>query len=119
MSDRQATSDIPPLTWEPAVALVSTRDAALPDDVEATAFSRSVSWFRDQALYSIDWKKGVIEGFEAGIDHRGRQLRRLATRRLYRRVALVYGSECRQISRGLNQIKQLFSCRAFQTAPFG
>jgi hypothetical protein len=27
-------------------------------------------------VYSIDWKKGAIEGFESAIDHEGRQMRR-------------------------------------------
>lgn len=72
----QPQADLNELTWAPAVQLTADRDAVLPADAEMDAMGRSVSWFRDQALYSIDWKKGVAEGFEAGIDHRGRQLKR-------------------------------------------
>ena len=72
----QPDAVIGPLTWEPAVGLSATSGTTLPEDAEMRAFDRSVGWFNDHALYSIDWKKGVIEGFEAGIDHCGRQLRR-------------------------------------------
>ena len=44
---------------------------------------------------------------------------RAAAQHLRVAAALVHGSERRQIPRGLNQISQLCSCRAFQTAPFG
>ncbi|MEW6755394.1 MAG: hypothetical protein AB1505_31095 [Candidatus Latescibacterota bacterium] len=67
---------VPELEWTPSVGLSLERDAALPADAEATAVRRAVRWFRQEVLYSIDWKKGAIEGFESGIDHRGRQLRR-------------------------------------------
>lgn len=71
---------VPELSWQPAVRASMLPAKALPEDAETRAFERSVRWFRDQAVYSIDWKKGVIEGFEAAIDHRGRQLRRTWTR---------------------------------------
>lgn len=67
---------VPALAWTPAVELTAGREDALPEDSEARALQRSLGWFRDQVVYSIDWKKGAIEGFEAGIDHRGRQLKR-------------------------------------------
>ncbi|MFH1566899.1 MAG: hypothetical protein ABIL09_02795, partial [Gemmatimonadota bacterium] len=67
---------LPPLTWEPAVGLTAGADEPLPAGAEADAFARSVRWFGDHVVYSIDWKKGAIEGFEAAIDHRGRQLKR-------------------------------------------
>ena len=64
------------LTWTPAVELTAGPQDELLAEAEADAFERSIGWFRDQVVYSIDWKKGAIEGFEAGIDHRGRQLKR-------------------------------------------
>jgi len=67
---------LPPLRWQPAVELTADAHQALPADAESTAFARSARWFRDHVVYSIDWKKGAIEGFEAGIDHQGRQLKR-------------------------------------------
>lgn len=67
---------IPRLTWAPAVGLTAGAHEPLPAGAEADAFTRSVAWFRDHVVYSIDWKKGAIEGFESGIDHRGRQLSR-------------------------------------------
>lgn len=69
-------ADLPVLSWQPSVGLTAAAAEALPADSERRAFIRSTSFFRDHVLYSIDWKKGAHEGFEAGIDHRGRQLRR-------------------------------------------
>jgi hypothetical protein len=68
--------DVPSLTWTPTVRLQAGPQTPLGRDAEARAFARSVRWFRDQVVYSIDEKKGAIEGFESAIDHRGRQLRR-------------------------------------------
>ena len=67
---------VPPLRWQPAVGLRAARDEALPDTVEAEAFARSVAWFRSYGVYSIDQKKGVIEGYESAIDEQGRQMQR-------------------------------------------
>ncbi|MGI6611066.1 MAG: hypothetical protein ACOX4G_11220 [Limnochordia bacterium] len=41
---------------------------------------RSIEWFRDQVVWSTGTKKGAIEGFESGIDHEGRQMRRVWAR---------------------------------------
>ena len=67
---------IPSLSWEPAVQVLYSPDAPLPAAAPSDAFRRSLDWFRGHVVYSIDWKKGAIEGYEAGIDHAGRQLRR-------------------------------------------
>lgn len=67
---------IPSLTWEPIIRLRCTAHESLPAGIEAEAFEASVGWFRSQVVYSIDRKKGAIEGFESGIDYEGRQLRR-------------------------------------------
>jgi len=67
---------VPELSWTPSVRLQAGPDEALSEAVESEALNRSVAWFRDHVIYSIDKKKGAIEGFEAGIDHLGRQLKR-------------------------------------------
>ena len=67
---------IPQLSWTPRVRLQAGPDEGLPAAAESEALSRSVAWFRDHVVYSIAEKKGAIEGFESGIDHRGRQLGR-------------------------------------------
>lgn len=64
------------ITWEPLVKVTAGPDERLPEDAEAVAFARSVRYFREQLVYSIDEKKGAIEGFESLIDHNGRQMRR-------------------------------------------
>ena len=68
--------DLPELSWQADVGATYAADDALPADAAASAINRSVAWFGREAVYSIDWKKGAIEGFEAQIDHQGRQLRR-------------------------------------------
>jgi hypothetical protein len=69
-------TDLPPLTWTPTVRVHAGPQTPLGEDVEARAFSRSLRWFRDQAVWSIAHKKGAIEGFESAIDVWGRQMRR-------------------------------------------
>lgn len=64
------------LEWQPTVRVTAGSDEHLSEDAEATAFDRSIRWFREHVVYSIDEKKGAIEGFESLIDHNGRQLRR-------------------------------------------
>jgi hypothetical protein len=68
------------LAWTPTVRVQAGPLTPLDDQAEAQALSRSLRWFRDQVVYSIDWKKGAIEGFESAIDHEGRQMRRTWTR---------------------------------------
>ena len=68
--------ELPELGWTPTVRVQAGPQARLPQDVESEALRRSIHWFREQVVYSIDWKKGAIEGFESGIDHEGRQMRR-------------------------------------------
>lgn len=65
------------LTWTPAVRVTAGPNTPLPEGAEAEAFTRSVRFFREQALFSIDHKKGAIEGFESLIDPSGRQMRRI------------------------------------------
>jgi hypothetical protein len=68
--------ELPDLTWTPTVRVQAGLETLLPEDAEREALCRSVRWFREHVVYSIDWKKGAIEGFESGIDHEGRQKRR-------------------------------------------
>ncbi|MBI4530986.1 MAG: hypothetical protein HY709_05635, partial [Candidatus Latescibacteria bacterium] len=68
--------DLPELAWTPTVGIQAGRDAVLPGTAEDDAFHRSITWFREHGVFSIDWKKGAIEGFESVIDHEGRQMRR-------------------------------------------
>lgn len=68
--------NIPSLTWKPAVQIQAGPDESLPETIEEDTFCRSLDWFKNQVVYSIDWKKGALEGFESGIDHNGRQKRR-------------------------------------------
>ena len=62
------------LDWEPSVRTQWGKDDSLPHDAEEQARRRSIRWFREQALYSIDSKKGVLEGFESHIRYDGKQL---------------------------------------------
>ena len=71
---------VPSLAFRTTVAVQAGPDDALPEGAESAAFARSVRWFREEVLYSVDWKKGVIEGFESAIDHQGRQARRVGRR---------------------------------------
>ncbi|MBN1436495.1 MAG: hypothetical protein JW936_05435 [Sedimentisphaerales bacterium] len=64
---------IAPLSWTPAVQVQFQREEALPADVEDRTRRRAVQWFDNHALYQIDQKVGVIEGYESGIDYQGRQ----------------------------------------------
>ena len=64
------------LAWTPTVRVQAGPDTPQANDAEAQALCRSVRWFREHVVYSIDWKKGAIEGFESAIDHDGRQMRR-------------------------------------------
>ncbi len=66
--------ELPDLTWTPTVRVQARPEIPLPEDAESNALRRSLRWFREQVVYSIDWKKGAIEGFESGIDHEGRQM---------------------------------------------
>ncbi|MFA6110811.1 MAG: hypothetical protein WDA75_18785 [Candidatus Latescibacterota bacterium] len=70
------TLELPALTWTPAVRVQAGPREPIPAAAEAAAFGRSVAWFREHVVFSTDWKKGALEGFEAGIDWRGRQYRR-------------------------------------------
>jgi hypothetical protein len=69
-------TEIPSLSWTPTVGVQFDPEDELSDGAETDAFGRAVTWFNDHIVYSIDWKKGAIEGFEAGIDYNGRQLPR-------------------------------------------
>ncbi|NLG49473.1 MAG: hypothetical protein GX552_05105 [Chloroflexi bacterium] len=66
--------------WEPTVGVQAGRDDPLPASAHADAFARSLKWFQEQIVYSVDWKKGAIEGFESHIDYLGRQKRRVWVR---------------------------------------
>lgn len=68
------------LKWEPGVGPTYKKNDVAPADLEISALQRSFSWFRNHAVYSVDPKKGAIEGFESGIDHMGRQMIRNVTR---------------------------------------
>jgi hypothetical protein len=67
----------PKLRWRPAVAPSFGPTERLPRDAEAAAFRRAMCWFRNEAVYGFDEKLGAIEGYSSGIDHLGRQLRRI------------------------------------------
>jgi hypothetical protein len=69
-------ADLPGLAWTPLVRVEAGPETELSDDAEGKAYRRSLKWFREHVVYSIDWKKGAIEGFESAIDHNGYQLRR-------------------------------------------
>lgn len=74
------TEQVPELSWEPTVGIQAGREEPLPGSAEADALGRVTRWFRREVVYSIDIKKGGIEGFEAGIDYLGRQMRRTNVR---------------------------------------
>jgi hypothetical protein len=82
------------LVWQPAVGPTAGPEEALPDAAESLAFARSVRWFREHAVFSVDAKKGAIEGFESPIDHTGRQLPRASVRAdCTAETALVFACE--------------------------
>jgi len=68
------------LTWEPTVRPSYKKDELLPENYEKTALKRSFNWFRNYAIYSVDPNKGAIEGYESGIDYKGRQMMRNVVR---------------------------------------
>ena len=74
------THEVPSLAWTPTVGLQAGPGKPREQTAETDAFCRSVHWFREQAVFSIDDKKGAIEGFESAIDPLGRQMRRTLTR---------------------------------------
>ena len=74
------SDDILEFNWEPTVTTMAGLEEVLPENFELKAFNRSIEWFRNNIVYSIDWKKGSIEGFESGIDYKGRQMRRIVVR---------------------------------------
>ncbi len=71
---------IPDFDWKPIVITTADLKENLSDDFELKAFNRSVEWFRDNIIYSIDWKRGAIEGFESSINYKGHQKRRMWVR---------------------------------------
>ncbi|MFN2230715.1 MAG: hypothetical protein ACK2VA_13165, partial [Anaerolineae bacterium] len=44
------------LTWTPTVRVQAGPEVPLPGNAEHAALRRSVRWFREQVVYSIDWK---------------------------------------------------------------
>lgn len=74
------SDNIPELEWEPKVTVTASPKEILSDNFELKAFNRSVEWFRDNIVYSIDCKKGAIEGFESSINYKGHQKRRICVR---------------------------------------
>ena len=64
----------------PSVGVTARTRRRAARTAEVDAFARSVRWFREQVVYSVDSKKGALEGFESPIDHRGRQMRRASLR---------------------------------------
>lgn len=70
------TDAVPALRWTPTVHVAAAVGDPLDADVEQNTMRRSVKWFNEHVVYSIDWKKGAIEGFQSAIDHEGRQLPR-------------------------------------------
>lgn len=61
------------LSWKSTVGPTYGPDDKLPADIELKAMKRIYGWMRNYAIYSVDWKKGAIEGYESAIDHMGRQ----------------------------------------------
>lgn len=69
-------TDWPDLAWRPTVRVQAEGNALLAEAAEMEGLCRSVRWFREHIVYSIDQKKGAIEGFESIMDHEGRQMQR-------------------------------------------
>ncbi|HNQ35897.1 MAG TPA: hypothetical protein PKN80_07535 [bacterium] len=67
----------PRLNWRMTVRPSFDETDELPPEAESRARERLTAWFRNQAIYNVAFSrggfKGVIEGFEAGIDYTGRQ----------------------------------------------
>jgi len=70
-------AQVPALRWEPTVGVQAGPADPLPAAAEADALRRSVRWFREQMIYRISPKTGAMEGYQANIDHLGRQLLRI------------------------------------------
>jgi hypothetical protein len=67
------SSSVPALCWSSTVRPSFDPEEQLPADIEKESFRRSVNWFSNHVIWSVDQKKGAIEGYESGIDHKGRQ----------------------------------------------
>ncbi|MFH1903859.1 MAG: hypothetical protein ABIK20_07425 [Candidatus Omnitrophota bacterium] len=71
------TEGPPRLDWQMTVRPAFTAEEDVPRDVEEKAYKRVIGWFINHTLYSPAFSagrwKGVIEGFESGIDYAGRQ----------------------------------------------
>ncbi len=64
------------ISWNPTVNTAFSKDEGLPPDAENKAFGKSVEWFSKNALFALDKDRGVIEGYQSGIDFEGDQLAR-------------------------------------------
>jgi len=78
-----------PVDWTPSAGPTYGPNSILPRDSSEDAVSRSIRWFKDNMIFRIDEAMGVIEekdgvaadtlmggvfeGYEAGMDHNGRQ----------------------------------------------
>ena len=71
---------VPPLEWSPTVDVQAGPAESLSNSAETEAFVRSVEWTRRNAICRTELDIGVIEGFEAGIDHLGNQLSQVRLR---------------------------------------
>ncbi len=74
------SQEIPSLVWTPTVKLQSDSTSPLPKKIESDSLTLSTKWFREQVVYSLDLKKGAIEGYESSIDYLGRQKKRVCIR---------------------------------------
>lgn len=61
------------LTWEPTVGVAYSKEEKLPENYLEHAIERNTAWFQDYALYAHTPLIGVFEGFESGINYKGRQ----------------------------------------------
>ena len=88
------SESIPDFDWKPVVTTTADEGETLPLDYELKALNHSVEWLRDNIVYSIDWKKGAIEGFESGINYKGHQKKRIWVRSdCLSEVAMVFAHD--------------------------
>lgn len=60
------------LNYKPLVGVQADATTPLPINAEKNALRRSIHWFRNHTLFSVD-RKGVIEGYVSAIDYNGQQ----------------------------------------------
>lgn len=67
-------ADLPELSWSPTVGMQAQAGDRLPGSIELDAFTSNVKWFDSYVIHNSPVGGiAALEGYEAAIDHSGRQ----------------------------------------------